>query len=211
VSELPSLSTSIQRISELEPSFSSCFAEMIRRDGKIYTFDFFIAGVCDRVISTSRAFRHVIENRNYVVSAVILRSQIDTLFRVFGITLTQNPLKSCEEIFKGYRFDSLTDKDGKKLRDFHLKEKIGEIYPWIPKVYENSSGFVHMSEKNIFTSIEHLGDTGEIGLAIGYGGSHLPDELFTEVAAAFVHVSKICFDMAAELSLLRPHNTGELA
>jgi hypothetical protein len=151
----------------------------------------------------------MIDDRNYIVSAVILRSHIDTLFRVFGMTLTQDPLKSCEDVFKGVRFDSLTDKSGKKLKDFYLKEQIGKIHAWIPTVYENSSGFVHMSEKNIFASIEHIGNDDQVGLAVGYGGSHLPDEVFEEVAAAFTHVSKICFETTGAFSFLRPTHTDE--
>lgn len=187
------------KIEKTKERLIEAFANVLRANGAIYVPDFIVAGMIDRAISISDAFCREHEESNYVVSAILLRNQIDTAMRAYGLFLVPNYEEACDSLFKGVRFDRLEDESGKKLRDYYLKEALSEHHPWVKTVYENASGFVHFSNKNIFTTLSAVDDEAKVEIMIGTGGASVPEEVFVELAEAFAHVFEIIADYVEHL------------
>ncbi|RZK04110.1 MAG: hypothetical protein EOO43_22815 [Flavobacterium sp.] len=66
--------------------------------------------------------------------------------------LAENPHEFATEVWKGVQINKLKDKDGKFMKDYYLKEKATERYPWMKDVYDETSGFVHFSNKHIMSA-----------------------------------------------------------
>lgn len=52
----------------------------------------------------------------------------------------------------GERIDKLKDTKGNFLRDSYLVSVATQEYAWVDKVYKETSGFIHLSEKHMLTS-----------------------------------------------------------
>ncbi len=143
------------------------------------------AGVCDRTLSNISGFMLLVEDDNFLCAATILRMQIDTAMRLNAFYCVENSNDLAEEIFKGNRFGDICDKDNKKMKDWYLRKKLEVKYPWVKRVYEESSGAVHLSNRHIFMAAK-TGNAGEDILELNITGrsDRLPDD-YSELVAAF--------------------------
>lgn len=41
---------------------------------------------------------------------------------------------------------------GRKLTDRELVERVADLFPWLPAVYEKSNEWVHLSDRHIFNA-----------------------------------------------------------
>ncbi|WLS03107.1 hypothetical protein [Shinella oryzae] len=157
----------------------------------------FLLSACQRVNSNTSAFRMMASARNYPVAGAILRMQIDTAMRVNGLLLMEEPNDGIERLLGGERYDRLVSKTGEKLRDSVLLKALAKKHAWLPKVYERTSGMVHLSGMQIHHVLDHSNakhgndDSLSIDLVIGPNAPHIPEALFQELSEAFLHVTMI--------------------
>ena len=199
--------TSAESYEAIEANWKALIERLLRSfkdQPNMFKSDFIIAGIVDRIVAISRGFCQAHSDRNYVVAAALLRTQIDTTMRANGLHLVPDFGEACDQIFKGIRFDKLKDANGKQLKDWYLRQRLGEQHSWIPQVYERASGFVHFSNKNVFAVLDEVDESGSTMLNIGHGGANLSEQLFEEMAAAFHHVSKIAIDLVDSMLAVRP-------
>jgi hypothetical protein len=119
--------------------------------------------------------------------------QIDTAMRVNALLLVDDRDALCQEVlFGGKRFNALKDSNGNRLTDKHLREKLAENHPWISRVYEETSDFVHLSGRHFYTSIASIDDQTRV-CCLSISGADPPrlDSTYFEVVDAFSEVSKI--------------------
>jgi len=123
-----------------------------------YTLDFLVFGTVKRYLNTTTAFRMMIETWNMVCARALLRTHIDTALRFSAAWLVEDPHAFASKVLGGERIDRLKDKDGKRLLDAHLVSIRAADYPWLPAVYGNLSGYVHLSASHIFDSVAKLNE-----------------------------------------------------
>lgn len=186
-------------------------AQAILPDGAVSLVDFFILGATQRTLSQSRGFRTLIESKNFPSATVLLRTQIDTAMRINGLTMLADPEASMQRLFKGERtFDRLMSavpaSGGKpeRLTDAFLKQKLAETYPWIAPLYADTSNFVHLSFRHLFTAITSTdAETQMATLAISSTDPKQDEGAYYEVCDAFFQVSRLTLTLILGMLMLR--------
>lgn len=198
IDQPPSLQQRLGAIEKLEAELVEK-AHAILPKGAINIVDFFILGATQRTLSQSTAFRTLIAARNFPSATVLLRTQIDTAMRINGLRMMANLETDVQRIFKGERtFDRLmsspTAGGGKpeRLTDAFLKKKLAQDYPWIEPLYEQTSDFVHLSFRHLFTAITETDAATQIATMAISGTDPKQDEsVYYEVCDAFFRVSRL--------------------
>jgi len=194
----PSLQQRLGAIEKLEAELVEK-AHAILPKGAINIVDFFILGATQRTLSQSTAFRTLIETRNFPSATVLLRTQIDTAMRINGLRMMANLETDVQRIFKGERtFDRLMSNPAagggkpERLTDAFLKKKLAEDHPWIEPLYEQTSDFVHLSFRHLFTAITQTDAATQIATMAISGTDPKQDEsVYYEVCDAFFRVSRL--------------------
>ena len=154
--------------------------------GTMYSLDLFAIGAVKRAISTIAGFRLLVESWNMICARALLRMQIDTALRFSSVFLIKKPNDFVMKVLKGEQINKLKDKDGKKMTDAYLVSKLESEYSWIPVVYKNLSGYVHLSEHHLFNSVEHVNDdSGSVLWAIKEKDIKFPDFSWKELVDCF--------------------------
>jgi len=196
------------RLDDLKKAFlqnKEHVASLLPGQSNFSTVTLFLLAALQRIDSNAAGFQAMVASLNYPVACAILRMQIDTAMRVHGLRLMADPHDGTMKLLSGERYDRIRPKKGDKLRDAVLLNALNAEYNWIKKVYERTSGMVHLSGMHIHHSFNHStsvrnGDGSlSIELAIGPNNPNLPVELYDEICAAFVHVSMI----ANEITIAR--------
>lgn len=177
-------------------------AGLLTGEASFSSVTLFLLGAIQRVESNAAGFQAMVTSLNYPVACAIIRMQIDTAMRVHGLRLMADPHQGTMMLLSGERYDRIRPKRGDKLRDAVLLNALSLEYDWIKKVYERTSGMVHLSGMHIHHVFDHstsiINDDGSLSieLAIGPDSRNVPTELFEEICEAFVHISLIASSVA---------------
>ena len=60
------------------------------------------------------------------------------------------------DVIGGKQINKMKDRDGCKMTDSYLSQKLGEGFDWIPRVYKYTSGYIHFSERQLFDPISEI-------------------------------------------------------
>ncbi len=123
-------------------------------DYAIYHMDFYALSVINRSISLIRGFSLLIKSKNNLSALHLVRPQMDNLVRFFAAFIVDKPHDFVKRIINGEKVSNLKDKDGKKMTDFYLVTKLNEEIYWAKKIYEESCGYIHLSNKHIFATFK---------------------------------------------------------
>jgi hypothetical protein len=97
-------------------------------------------------------------------------------------------------VLKGVAIRKQKDSAGKLMTDQYLVERLSEKYPWVSSVYQNASGFIHLSEKHILSMIESCDENGSFSMRIGRLDQSIPPFLWQELVEAFLAITDILFE-----------------
>ncbi|MBK9623048.1 MAG: hypothetical protein IPO38_00390 [Rhodocyclaceae bacterium] len=124
----------------------------------MFGLDLLAYGAIKRNLSTTTAITQMVSSWNMASARALLRVHIDTALRISAAWLVEQPHDFALKVIGGHRIDKLKDQAGAKLTDAHLVEIRAAEYPWLPKVYESLSGYIHFSGSHVFDSVASLGD-----------------------------------------------------
>jgi hypothetical protein len=182
----------LQRIEQIEDEILRKASELMQDGRGVFHPDLFVFGATKRVLALAAGFRTLVGERNFTCCAGLLRMQIDTAARVNALKLVSDMHALCEAVFSGKRFDKQKDKDGHLLRDSHLVAKLAEEFPWVTNVYKETSGFIHLSERHIFSSIASTDDASRtVRFSISTAEPERPDEAYFEILDGFFEATKM--------------------
>lgn len=145
--------------------------------GAVYATDLLAYATLKRSMDIIQGFTLLIKNENFNCAAPLLRMQIDNLLRFFALTLVEKPHDLVLDVMDGKELRKIKDKNGKKMMDHYLIQKIEPAFPWLPKAYKATCGYIHLSEKHLF-SVLGQGDGGDRSFRItcGPNDSSITDE-----------------------------------
>ena len=131
--------------------------------------------------------------------------------RVNGLKYLDAPESQLEEVFKGnMTFRELVSwqktEKGRAIRmqDRFLRERLQEDVPWIGPIYSETSDFVHLSFRHLFSSIENINDDDNIVSFTIAGKDGAKDEsAYYEICDAFFSVSKLTCTILLGLLIAR--------
>jgi hypothetical protein len=100
--------------------------------------------------------------------------------------LVRDPEALAEAVMRGDRLDKLKDRSNQRLTDAHLSKKLGEVYPWVTKVYTKLCDFGHFSNRHIFSSVASTNDEErKIFFQISAEDPKRPEEDYFEIVEGF--------------------------
>lgn len=120
--------------------------------------DIFIIGAMKKAFSITNGFVSLMKADNYVSAAPLVRIHLDTLLRIHALYIAQNREEFTLKVLKGYSVRTLKDLKHNKMSDRYLVDVMNEILPGIKEIYEEYNGFVHLSDKHIWSSTKFNDD-----------------------------------------------------
>jgi hypothetical protein len=160
--------------------------------GALYPVDILANGAIKRFLSTSSAFRLLVEAMNLVSSRALLRIHLDTAMRFHAVWLVEDPHKFAGNVLSGKQINRMKDRNGKKLTDSYLSSKLSTEYPWVKTVYENLCGYVHFSSQHLFAPIKNVNEKERSVLwEISEKDTNYPEFSWVEIADCFNETSSI--------------------
>jgi len=187
------LKSRISEIKNKEKEHLNLGLEMFKAyNGAFYALDIFAIGSIKRSIAHCSGFRYLIQKRNFICAASILRMQLDNAFRFYAAFIVENPHQFAKEVFHGSQVNRLKDKTGELMTDAYLVKSLAKEYPWIEKVYHETSGYVHFSNKHIFNAFDDYDENSHsAGIKISAKDKELPERIYFEAVEAFIATTDI--------------------
>ncbi len=163
-------------------------------ESALYPMDFLANGAVKRALALSSGFRSMIEAKNMVCAGALLRLQVDTALRVYAAYIVPAPHEFASAVLEGAKVSDLKDRDGNRMHDGYLVRRLAdeEKCGWLPRVYRETSGYVHFSGKHIFSTFTSVDDEGHtIQMRISAADEHLPAEIYEEAVDAFIAATEL--------------------
>lgn len=147
-----------QRLKHLENS-KDLHIELLKMtieadNNKLFVLDLLAIAVYKRSISLINGFCDSIRKNNFICAAPLIRLQLDNLIRFYASFIVKNPHEFTSKVIDGKHIRNLKDQDGNRMTDRYLVEKLSIDHKWIESVYKETSGYIHLSNKHIFSSIK---------------------------------------------------------
>ncbi len=158
VEELPDLSSRIDRLRSAADELMRLPDHWLGALGSVISgVEWYLLGAVMRTSSLVDGFCQLVQTRNTLAAAALLRLQIDTAMRVHGLSLVANPIDAGERLMREERYDRLTTVEGTRLRDAVLHASLSQKHPWVSAVYAEASGHIHLSASHIGTRVTRVG------------------------------------------------------
>jgi hypothetical protein len=168
---------------------------VIRADGgAFYKADILVISTLNRSVCLLKGFVALIEEKNFVAAAPLIRVQLDNCLRLSAGTLVKDTHKFAMNILEGIPVRKQRDRSKKLMTDQYLVNKLAQQYTWIKKVYDNTSGYIHFSEKHIVNAMKMPGEDGKFTMKVTDKDEFVPDEIYIEAIEAFKAITDIFFE-----------------
>ncbi len=185
------------RLKELE-SLLNAHSEkgmtMMKADNAaIFALDFLAIAVYKRSMSLISGFILMLKNKNFICAAPLVRLQLDNALRFYATSLVENPHDLATKFIGGTPIKEFRDREsGKKLSDYYLVEKLSEQFNWMTRVYKETSGYVHLSEKHFFnaTTVNSNVKAG-FNISVGIEDSLVTLEDRVDAVDAMIAITKV--------------------
>lgn len=192
-----SLVEALDRLSQMDDAHLELGAEMLRaHGGALYGMDLLAVGALNRSKAQISGFRTMLEARNMICAGALLRLQLDTALRFFASFIVDEPHTFALDILAGKQVRDLHSHDGKRMTDAYLVRRLGATHEWVPRVYERTSGYVHLSSNHLMSAIFPNEDAkGKVErrftMKVSDEDKPLPEEIYIEAADAFCAATDI--------------------
>jgi hypothetical protein len=192
----PELARHVEHIEGLRLLHLDLLQQMLKADGgRLFALDMLAAAVIKRSLSLCAGFALLVRSSNYTSAAALLRLQLDSCLRFYAAFIVEKPHDFATQVLHGTPVRKLKDRTGNLMTDRYLVEGLGKKYEWMPRVYDATSGFIHLSERHIFATWEprEAGKSG-VSLVVGAADEHFADELWIEMAFGFLAATDALFE-----------------
>ena len=115
--------------------------------------DYYFSASANRCINLITGFVDMLKTRNLTCAGVLLRMQMDNCMRTYAAFIAEDYNSVVDCIIQGGKVSSRKDKNGRKMSDGYLKDEISKIDPVFADVYDQASGYVHLSEKAFYQMV----------------------------------------------------------
>lgn len=156
-------------------------------NSSIFVLDFIVIGAIKRSLSLVSGISAMIRAKNMVCARALLRMHLDTVTRLLGYTYVEDPERIAREVTGGAQLRKFKSREGDALTDAYLVARLSKEHPWVQRVYNFTSGYVHFSEQQFFDSVRSVSGDDErtLRLQIGHVDDKFPEFSWAEIAACF--------------------------
>jgi hypothetical protein len=201
-----SVETSLEQLMDLDQVHLELGRKMFEAfGGAMHGMDLLAAGGLNRSKAHIAGFRHLIEAKNLICAGALLRLQLDTALRFYAAFLVDKPHEFALAVLDGKRVRDLRDQGGHKMTDAYLVRKLGVEFPWVPRVYERTSGYIHLSATHLLSAMGQTEGSQELDrsvtIKIAAEDKALPNWIYIEAVDAFRASTEIFLRVRAWLGI----------
>lgn len=149
--------------------------------------ELFFCASLDRCLHLMDGFVVMLRERNLTCAGALLRLQMDNCMRTYAAFIAKDKNAVTDCLIDGTPIKHLVDADGKKMTDYHLKAELTKIEPSFAQVYDQASGYIHLSEKAFYQTVTDIDDEGHLTLQVGHPLPEKRNEPLIEGASAFTY------------------------
>lgn len=155
-----------------------------------------------RSLALIDGFSLMVEQRNVLCAAPLVRMQIDSVMRLYACQLVDDLNVIFTHLLEDKPLHKLKSRDGNDLRDAYLIKQLGKGYPWMESAYEGTSGFIHLSVRHFNAIWDTFHDeTRTVSIAIGRSyGERWKEAEMLETIDAFGNTTTILLEMCRALA-----------
>lgn len=172
----------------------------------MYYTDLVLAGATKRTLGLGHGLIAMINAKNMLCGRALVRMQIDTVSRVLAYTYVADREDLARRVIGGEKLRSFKCRDGKRLTDQYLIERLSKTLAWAADVYDRTSGSVHFSEQQLFSASEMTSDENgsHINLMITQFDTKYPESSWVEIAACFTELTDFFVHILDQYSASKP-------
>jgi len=186
----------LAKLSALEDSLLNLGSACLKAyGGALYSLDLMATAAVKRSLAQIAGFRRMIEDRNAICAGALLRLQLDTAIRFYAAFIVPDPHAFAHNVLKGIPIRKLKDQQGRFMTDSYLIKKLvaeSSEHAWIARVYEETSGYVHFSDKHIFSIFAGIEEKERtVHIQVSATDIDLPEGIYLEMIGAFVAATEL--------------------
>ena len=165
-------------------------------NGSFYPVDMLAIAVINRATSIISGYLLLVKGENFLCAGALVRMHLDNLLRFSSIHHVITPHQLALEILKGAKLNKIKDKEGHRMTDKYLVEKLSVNLPWVQSVYESTSGFVHLSNIHMIATFAiDEGESNDDELSIqslfgGNGSSNIDVSVYKEATVGMIDITQ---------------------
>ena len=156
--------------------------------------DLFFCASLDRCVQLSKGFIVLLQQRNLSCVGALLRLQMDNCMRTYAAFIAADKDSVIDCIIYGKKICDQVDCDGKKMTDANLKKKMAIFNKSFPVVYDQVSGYVHLSDRAFYQTVVDITDN-TLEWQVGHSLHESFNNLLLEAADAFICFIEIHYNM----------------
>jgi hypothetical protein len=153
--------------------------------------EWFALAAIKKTASLSHAFCTLIRAKNTLSAAALVRLQLDTAMRIFGLTLVDDVETAGIRLMNDESYRKLRSRDNELLTDVFLHRKLNEKYPGFTEAYEDASAYVHLSGLHIKTGIWSRPGTPTLFFHLFGTDDTRPEEGFADLVDSFDQATRL--------------------
>ena len=157
--------------------------------------DLFFCASLDRCLRLIDGIIPMLKERNLTCAGALLRLQMDNCMRTYAAFIAADKEKVIDCIISGDPIKKEKDIAGLKMTDGHLKDEISKLDNRFAQVYDQASGFIHLSEKAFYQTVTEIGGDGKFAFQIGCELPEKRNNPLLECAEAFIHFVNLHYKM----------------
>lgn len=155
-------------------------------DGGFTQWDLYLASSSEYVMRLIDGFIPMLETRNFVCVAQLLRAQVGVCLRTLALFVAKDQEDYLKQVFRGVPVNRLKDRSGKNMTDGRLQDLLSEFDSEVEDVYKATSGFVHFST-DILPSMGVPGEGCEVEFNFGAVPNERNNASLVGYGKAFCH------------------------
>lgn len=160
----------------------------------LFKEDFFFCASADRSLNLIDGFEDMLRKRNLTCVGALLRLQMDNCMRSYAAFIAKDKEAVIDCIIDGNPINKQVSKDGTKMTDGYLKGELSKIDTRFADVYNQASGYIHLSAKAFYQTIVKV-ENNSIEWQVGIELPEKRNPVLIEAADAFIHFVKLHFRM----------------
>lgn len=160
----------------------------------LFKEDFFFCASADRCLNLIDGFTDMLRKRNLTCVGALLRLQMDNCMRSYAAFIAKDKETVIDCIISGDSINKQLSKDGTKMTDGYLKRELSKVDTRFADVYNQASGYIHLSEKAFYQTVVKVEDDS-IEWQVGRELPEKRNPVLIEAVDAFIHFVKLHFKM----------------
>lgn len=152
-------------------------------NGDFTGWELYLAGTCEYSMRIVDGLISMLQSRNFVCAAQLLRAQIGVCMRTLALLVCEDTDTFIKTFLNNGQINKLKDSSGKKLTDGRLKELLNQFDPTVAASYDKASGMTHYSATVVNAMAISTGDEVEFNFGMD------PNE---EINSSLLECGELC-------------------